>query len=258
MIPKIIHYIWLGNNPIPAELATCIDSWHKHMPDYQIMKWDDSVISQVNMTFVNEAIQAKKWAFASDVIRLWALYNYGGIYLDTDVKVLKSFDPLLNHKAFIGRENCLQLIGKKTDYHLTSFCFGAEKGSEYIKRCLDYYKDRHFITSMEKVLPMELQFDVRNASFIHSEIAKTFGYDPSALAPNEQICNNGVLKVLPSSYFVTPLTDNTFCQHLSIGSWREKPQKEETYTLAYKIKWRIRALVEKCLRRFGYIMVELN
>lgn len=258
MIPKIIHYIWLGNNPMPKALSDCVDSWKKYMSDYELMLWDDRAISRVNMTFVNEAIQAKKWAFASDVIRLWALYNYGGIYLDTDVKVLKSFDPLLDNKAFIGRENCLQLIGKKTEYHLTSFCFGAEKGSVYIKRCLDYYKDRHFINSADEVLPMELRFDVRNASFIHSEIACTFGYNSSALAPTAQVCGDGVLTIYPSTMFVSPLSEETYCQHLSIGSWREKPQEEESYTLIYKIKWRIRYVVERVLRHFGYIMVKLN
>lgn len=258
MIPRLIHYIWLGNNPMPDALVKCVDSWRYHMPDYQLLLWDDSVIKKIDMTFINEAVQAKKWAFASDVIRLWALYNYGGIYLDTDVKVLKSFDSLLDNKAFIGRENCLQLRGKRTEYHLTSFCFGAERGNSYIKRCLDYYKDRHFITSSDEILPLELRNDIRNASSIHSEIACTFGYIPSVLAPNEQRCYNDVLTIYPSSFFVSPITEKTYCQHLSIGSWREKPLQEENYTLTYKIKWRVRYVVEKLLRYFGYIMVKLN
>lgn len=257
MIPKIIHYIWLGNSPMPQVLTDCVDSWQRCMPDYQLMLWDNNVIDKINMTFVNEAIRENKWAFASDVIRLWALYQYGGIYLDTDVKVFKSFDSLLDNHAFIGRENCLQLSRRTTEYHLTSFCFGAEKGSIYIKRCLDYYENRHFILSFDKLLPLELRLDVRNASYIHCEIAKLYGYDSRALAPSSQNCINNILTVYPSTMFVGPLTKDSFCAHLSIGSWREKPQREENYTLEYKIKWRLRRLVEKILRRFNYVIVKL-
>jgi len=258
MIPKIIHYIWLGSSPLPKELSECIDSWQKYMPDYEIMKWDNSVIERIGMTFIDEAIQSGRWAFASDVIRLWALYHFGGIYFDTDVKVFKSFDPLLDNHAFIGRENCLQLGINKTEYHLTSFCFGAEKGSVYIKRCLDYYQNRHFITSRDETLPAELRFDVRNASYLHCEMAKLFGYDPRALAPSTQHCKEGVLTVYPSSLFVQPITKDTFCTHLSLGSWRDKPQFEEKYALSYKIKWRFRRVFEKILRHFDYILIKLR
>lgn len=258
MIPKIIHYIWLGNSPLPEELLECIDSWQKYMPDYEIVKWDNSVVERVRMTFVDEAIQAGRWAFASDVIRLWALFHYGGIYLDTDVRVYKPFDSLLDNHAFIGRENCLQLGIHKTDYHLTSFCFGSEPGSLYIKRCLDYYRNRHFITSSDESLPLELRFDVRNASYIHCEIAKTFGYDSRALAPSMQNCLDSVLTIYPSTTFGHPFSKDSFCKHLSIGSWRDKPQWEENYTWKYKIIWRLLRIVEKILGHFGYIIVKLN
>ena len=100
MIPKIIHYIWLGDNPIPTAIQGCIDSWRQVMPDFKLMFWDDEAIKEINMLFVKEALSVKKWAFASDVVRLWALSKYGGIYLDTDVMVIKSFDPFLSEHAF--------------------------------------------------------------------------------------------------------------------------------------------------------------
>lgn len=81
MIPKIIHYIWLGGNPIPPSIKECIDSWKRHMPEYQYILWDDSKINDFDSIFIKEAISEKKWAFASDVIRLYALHEYGGIYL---------------------------------------------------------------------------------------------------------------------------------------------------------------------------------
>lgn len=259
MIPKIIHYIWLGGNPIPPAIQKCIDSWKTVMPDFKLMLWDDEAIKEIDMPFVKEALSVKKWAFASDVIRLWALAKYGGIYLDTDVKVLKSFEPLLSDHAFIGREECMQINYHKTSFHLTSYCFGAEKDSAYIEKCLSYYEGRHFITSSNDTLPNELRFDMRNASFIHSEMARAFGYNPSALAPAMQKCKDNILIVYPSEYFAEGGTSiNLYCRHLSIGSWRDQEQKEEIYTLRYKIMWRLKACIEYILRRYNYIMLKLN
>ncbi|MEN7470513.1 glycosyltransferase family 32 protein, partial [Providencia stuartii] len=90
MIPKIIHYIWVGNNPKPQFVLDCIETWKQHLPDYEIMEWGNDCLETINNTYVNEAIKNKKWAFASDYIRLYALYNYGGIYLDSDVEVTQS------------------------------------------------------------------------------------------------------------------------------------------------------------------------
>lgn len=258
MIPKIIHYIWLGNNPIPPDIQECIDSWKKYMPDYQLMIWNNETIKNIDITFVTEALSVKKWAFASDVIRLWAIYNYGGIYLDTDVKVCRSFDDLLSNKAIIGREGCLQIQGKSTQYHLTSFCFGAEKGSAYIAKCMSYYNGRHFIMSSDESLPVELRLDVRNASQIHSEIATLFGYNPSALAATSQKCGDA-LTVYPPSYFASVGNPHeAYCHHLSIGSWREKPLDNINYNLSYKIKWRVKRVVERIMRYFNYVLVKLQ
>ena len=259
MIPKIIHYIWLGNNPMPQEIRKCIESWKQHMPDYKLMLWDNEAIKDINMVFVNEAITAGKYAFASDIIRLWALEKYGGIYLDTDVKVLKSFDPLLSMHAFIGREECMQINYHTTSYHLTSYCFGAEQGNVYIKRCLSYYSDRHFITSPNKALPNDLRYDMRNASFIYCEMARLLGYNPSTLAPALQHCENDVLTILPPDVFASNgKTNDAYCIHLSFGSWRDKAPKQEKYTLRYKIEWRIRNIAERILEHFGYIMLKRN
>lgn len=258
MIPRIIHYIWLGGGEIPQRLQSCIDSWKNVMPDYEYVKWDDESISVIDIPFVNEAIKEKKWAFASDVIRLWVINEYGGIYLDTDVQLYKPFDSLLNCKAFIGREKCLQVSGKNTEYHLTSYCFGAEKGNDFVSRCLDYYSGKRFIVSKDKSLPMHLRLDVRNASFIYSEIAKLFGYNSSTLAPPEQDCEGIVTVVCPEVFADSSVSDKTIARHLYVGSWRETPIKDPDYTFRYKIEWRIRKIVERILKHFGYIMVKLR
>lgn len=257
MIPKIIHYVWLGNNPIPESMQKCMNSWKKYMPDYEWMCWNDDSIKEINSIFVNEAIQEKKWAFASDVIRLYAIYNYGGIYMDTDVMVYKSFDSLLNHKAFIGRENSIHIIGKSTVNHLTTCCFGAEKGNAFINRCLQYYENRHFITSKDRSLPMSLRLDVRTNSSIICELARIIGYNPSILANHMQSCENDALTIFPSWYFdAIKLMPDTFTRHLALGTWRDSQRKEFDYTFWFKIKWRIEFIAKYILDKFGYIMIE--
>ena len=250
MIPKIIHYVWLGNDPLPEEMRKCMESWHRWMPDYQFMCWNNNDLPKVNSIFAKEACSVGKWAFASDVLRLFALYEYGGIYLDTDVDVKRSFDPLLDNAAFIGRENCLQIRGRRTEYDLTSYCLGAERGMPFIAKCLDYYRDRHFLLSKNESLPAYLRMDLRNASDVYSRIAETFGYNPGALAPERQ-CLDG-LTVVPVSEL------NSYCNHLSIGSWREEPLYEEDYTIRYKFAWRIRRMVSRLLRKFDYEMIKLK
>ena len=138
MIPKIIHFCWLSDDPYPQEIQRCLDSWKKILPDYEIWKWDRKRFDINSVPWTKEAFESKKYAFAADYIRLYALYNYGGIYLDSDVLMYKSFNPLLNLPYFIG-----------TDYigYFEPAIIGAEKGTDFIGRVLSYYKDRHFIKS---------------------------------------------------------------------------------------------------------------
>ena len=133
-IPKIIHYVWLGGKEMPPQIAACLESWRCVLSDYELRRWDESSLGEIDSAFVREAMAEKKWAFASDVIRLHALYNYGGIYLDTDVRAARSFDPLLHHRGFVGRESSMHIIGRDTVNFLTSCCIGSEKGNPFIGR----------------------------------------------------------------------------------------------------------------------------
>lgn len=101
-IPKIIHYVWVGGKPLTPLAEECILSWKKYLPDYQLKLWNESN-SPMQHHYVQEMYKQKKWAFVADYIRFWALAKEGGIYLDTDTEVLKSFDQLLNHTAFFGK-----------------------------------------------------------------------------------------------------------------------------------------------------------
>lgn len=136
MIPKTIHYIWLGGKPKSKLTEVCINSWKRNLPDYKIIEWNEGNIDLANLCnenrFLKKCVELKLWAFVSDYLRLWILKNQGGIYLDTDVEVLRSFDALLNHHVFMGYE--------ANDYVGTAV-IGAEKENDLIVRLLRFYKE---------------------------------------------------------------------------------------------------------------------
>lgn len=132
MIPKIIHYCWISGDPFPEKIQKCVDSWTKFLPDYEIVLWDFEKSNSIGSIYVNEAIANKRYAFATDYIRFYALYTYGGIYLDSDVEVLKSFDDLLKLRYFIGKEN------SGNDWEPA--IIGAESGIPWMKEVLKHWK----------------------------------------------------------------------------------------------------------------------
>lgn len=133
MIPKIIHYCWFS---YPPDVLACFESWKKFLPDYEIKLWNAKNFDVSICPYVQEAYNERKFAFASDYVRLYVLYKYGGIYLDSDIEVLKSFDSILDNKAFTGFE---------APRHIAAWIFGSEAGNPIFKEFLDYYNDRHFI-----------------------------------------------------------------------------------------------------------------
>ena len=110
MIPKTIHYTWFSGDEMPQMIKDCIATWKKVMPDYELRLWDMASIKNIDSIFLREAIKVRKWAYAADYVRLYALYHEGGIYLDTDVIVFKRFDVFLKHNAFIGKEESIKRI----------------------------------------------------------------------------------------------------------------------------------------------------
>ena len=130
MIPKKIHFIWVGGKEKPKDILKCMKTWKKHLKDYEIKEWSESNFDINSHPFTKAAYAAKKWAYVSDYIRAYAIYNEGGIYLDTDVLVLDNFDNFLNNRAFVGFE--------RPDFPFTA-AFGAEKGHPLVKEMLDYY-----------------------------------------------------------------------------------------------------------------------
>lgn len=136
MIPKIIHLCWLSKEQYPTDIQICLDSWKKKLPDYEIWLWDTERFDINSTLWTKQAFENRKYAFAADYIRLYALYNYGGIYMDSDVFVYKSFNDLLILPYFIGQ-----------DYEraFEPAIIGAEKGTKWIKQVLERYKNRCFV-----------------------------------------------------------------------------------------------------------------
>lgn len=154
MIPKIIHYCWISGDPFPEKIQKCFDSWKRVLPDYEIIVWDYEKAHAIGSKWVNEAIETKKYAFVADYIRFYALYHFGGIYLDSDVEVLKSFNDLLHLRYFIGKE-------KDSVGGIEAAILGAEKELKWVKLCLDYYSGRPFINMFGDLQTIELPLIMR-------------------------------------------------------------------------------------------------
>lgn len=263
MIPKIIHYTWFSQEPFPVEVQECIASWHKFMPDWEYRLWDAESIRSIDNVWLKECLAEKKWAFASDFVRLYAVSRYGGIYLDTDCKVFHSLEPMLQHSAFIGQEWYAHIDCFTTERYLTSHCFGAEANHPFLLRCLHYYDDRHFVRSWQSDLPASLRFDQTLLPKIQSDLATLlYGYDPSPKKNSSQslISKDGQsrLQVYPNSYFdCYTFRDHTCVQHLALGGWSDlhavKPTK---ITLGYRIRYHLDMYLHRLMWRMGYILVD--
>lgn len=136
MIPKIIHYCWFGRGQMPELARKCIESWKKYLPEYEIKEWNEDNFDLDMYPYTREAYDNRKFAFVTDVVRLYALYNEGGIYMDTDVEVLKPLDEFLHHHAFSGFED---------EKNIPTGIMASEKGGRWAKENLEYYNGRHFV-----------------------------------------------------------------------------------------------------------------
>ncbi len=212
MIPKKIHYFWFGGNEKPKSVVKCIDSWKKHCPDYEIIEWNENNFDIHCMPFVEQAYDAKKYAFVSDVARLIVVYEQGGIYMDTDVEVIKPLDDLLKNKAYMGFEN---------DKNVASgLGFGSEAGVEFFKEHIDEYKDEVFINE-------DGSLNMLGCPRVATRLLEKKGIE---LNGKEQIIDD--VRIYPAEYFnpydsitgVLKKTPNTYSIHWYDASWSDTSQ----------------------------------
>lgn len=236
LIPKKIHYCWLSGEKMPADAVKCIDSWKKIMPEYEIVLWDKNKFDITSVPFVKEACHVQKWAFAADYIRLYALFTEGGIYMDTDVYVKKNFDDFLQNGFFTSLEyhkegaikgNAHELLNedgtlKNEKYRIFTRSIGIQaavlggiKGHHFLKSCLDWYNDKHFILSdgsyYNKII----------SPAIYADIAIEYGFRYKDEL--QKLKDN--ITIYPSYFFAGSRSEaekESYAVHCCNGSWRNK------------------------------------
>ena len=215
MIPKIIHYCWLSGDPYPELISKCIQSWNVHLSDYQFILWDKEKADSINSEWLKQAIESKKYAFAADFIRIYALFNYGGIYLDADVEVVASLNPFLNHDFFIGFE---------FNNDLEPAIFGAVQEHPLLNDLLNYYHNRPFIRK-------DGSQDIRPLPTIFNEIASLqYSYKANGkfqIIENENIAIYPCEYFSPKNYYFKKIkkTTKTVAIHHFDSSWVKKNRK---------------------------------
>lgn len=201
MIPKIIHYVWLGKGEMSERAKHCIESWKKYLPDYEIKEWNEDNFDINYNNWTKHSYENKKYAFTSDVVRLYALYTEGGIYMDTDVEVYKPLDEFLYEEGFTGFE--------AVNYPSTA-TLGAEKGNPVIKKMLDFYDTIDF-----ELYPDWRDFikKERTSTCIQSNILSQLGINRM----KNEIQHIEHFTVYPTTYFFTK--DEGYTYHSFSGSW---------------------------------------
>jgi len=265
MIPKIIHYSWFSGEPIPAHIQELMATWQKFMPDYEYVLWDGKKIAGINNTFANEAISVRKWAFASDFLRLYVVYHYGGIWFDTDIEVFKSFDSVLDNRMFIGREANMHGHSPKMRW-LTAHCFGAEKGHPFIKDCLDFYTERHFIRTTNKKFSQEFQFDLIISPEVMATVARSYDYNWDVFCDKEETIKESI-HIFPSDYFDSPRYKSmkrVFSIHRAMGGWRPGNENyipdysgSNSYTKG-KFFFCLKTFIHKFLNKIGIAIIKVS
>ena len=213
MIPKIIHYCWFGRGQIPQLALDCIASWHKFMPDWTFIEWNEDNFDINSLTYVKEAYEARKYAFVSDYVRLYALFNYGGLYMDVDFEVFKPFDNLLEHQAFAGYE------GSKYSPVMMGVLASEQKG-DWIAKQMELYAGRHFVKS-------DGSYDMTtNVAFLTKHMM-----EQGLVCDGNEKDFDG-LHIFPVDYFCPRQTtgeyfrtDNTYCDHKGLNSWSSSKDK---------------------------------
>ena len=214
MIPKIINYCWFGKNPQSDFVKRCIDSWKEQCPNYEFIEWNEDNFDINSNQYVKEAYMARKWAFVSDYVRLYALKTMGGIYLDTDVELIKNLDPFLIYPAFTGYES---------KNYIPTAVMGSEPDNEWIRFLLSYYDNNHFINDDGT---MNMQTNVITIT----EMTKSKYSIPF---DNNKFEIENVLTIFPKDYFAPKspgerhyrITNNTVGIHHFDGSWMEGSKK---------------------------------
>lgn len=214
MIPKKIHYCWFGGKPLPELAEKCIASWKKYCPDYEIIEWNETNYDVNKCAYMKEAYQAEKWGFVPDYARFDIIHSHGGVYLDTDVEIIRNIDEFLENKAFMGFE--------RDEYVNPGSIIGGEKGNQELKRIMNWYETHHFLKESGEP-------DLTASPAIVTGILEEVGLRKEQ---SVQILN-GTLTIYPKDFFAPmdyytgdiTLTENTASIHHYCASWLTTKKK---------------------------------
>lgn len=246
MIPKIIHYCWFGGNPLPELEQRCLASWHLHMPDWETMRWDESNFNiAAAPPYVRQAYEARKFAFVSDYVRLWALEQYGGLYMDVDFEVFRPFDDLMDkYSAFAGYE------GSKRKPVMQGV-IASEPHGAWVRDMLSTYENREFIKpdgSLD-LTPNTSYFtdSLESQGFIADGVEKDVYVNGELL--NGENGDVFMLHVFPVHYFCPVLTtgedvrtEETYCEHMGESSWSTNKGWKVKVMRMLSPKWKTRII----------------
>ena len=216
-IPKVIHYCWFGKGKMPALSEKCIESWKKYCPEYKIVCWNEENFDVYQNKYAGEAYDAGKWAFVSDYVRLKVLYDEGGIYLDTDVELIKPLDELIEKNGYMGFDD--------NGVVSTGLGFAAEKGNELVFALLEDYNDIPFILS-------DGSYDLTPCPDRNTKTMQRLGLDTGI---KDQIFMG--IHILPEDYFCPMkyytgkkiITENTYSIHHFCASWISATSKRTLF-----------------------------
>lgn len=219
MIPKKIHYFWIGGNPKPESVLFCIESWKNCCPEYEIIEWNESNYDFTKNEYMRQAYDAKKWGFATDFGRLDVVYKYGGIYFDTDVEVIKPLDELLVNKAFMGFDQTVE----REKLVANGLGFGAEPGFAILREMMEMYEKTAFIRE-------DGSLNLLPTPYYSTRCLKKHGLrneDCDQLIDGVMVYASDVL--CPKSYNTgqIKLTDRTVSIHHFDATWMDAAQKKK-------------------------------
>lgn len=246
MIPKIIHYCWIGGAPLPELAERCIASWKKYMPEWEYMRWDESNFDiDTAPLYVRQAYEARKFAFVSDYVRLWALEQYGGLYMDVDFLVHRPFDELMDmYTAFAGVEGCKRQA-------VMMGVIASEPHGAWVKDMMLTYSTRPFVKD-------DGTFDMRPNTGYFSDRLEAQGFIPDGKEKDFYL-NDGtfMLHILPVWAFCPKLTtgedvrtEETYCEHMGLGSWNTHTNWQTKLVKHLSPKWKTR-LIKLKRKLFG-------
>lgn len=220
MIPKTIHLCWFSDDPYPVEIKMCLESWEKLIPDYKVRLWTADDARAIGMPFINEALEERRWAFAADAVRVYAIYTEGGVYADSDILLYKRFDDFLPKEeetdAFVTFHE--QVSPHDEDFGLNAAFFIGTKGNTFCRELLAYYTSHHYLqadgTRDDLISPHVMRLIAKGWGWVMEDRLQDLAKD------------GAVLRVYPT-YYLAPrkkyrAAPEAFGRHCVYGSWRKR------------------------------------